>query len=576
VTVRPLARLRDRLAALADPRARWTLALLGICALGLVPRLWAGVNDAIEYDGWWHIFAAQQDLWRNFVAECRAVAHPPLYLLLLRYSILFGKTRLVYRAVSIAAGVASVFMVGRVARRLTGRPAPALVAALACAVSPAAVEISCEVRSYSLAILFVLVACDALLRVLADDCERPARELARFSAASCLALFSHYYVAFFLGACAVIAAVRPLADPLLAARLRRLSPRQWIAGSALLAPVALSAAYLYVSHAHAWVTALNHLPAYYLQAGGGETARAFLLRNVHAEFNLFSPIPLPGGPAGRLLAAGVLLVVFVALPYALALEGGTLAAGQATALAFVPVQASALAAAAVLDAYPFGGWLRHQSILLPFLLLALAVVLDRVAAVVPWRPLALGLLAVAGVAVAADGVHGWGALTIRRHEIGWPLASRLSREFPRPEAVYADQYSFIALFANLDRPSWRYVDGLAEGMPFQRYELRCGPEPFFVLRDTGTWNVDFASAQFYGALHDGLARLRLGSAVVFFLDQFPPARPRSPVEEQAFRAQVEGLAARTGLRADRIVLDGYNALVELELPVSGRPALVTR
>ena len=42
-------RLRARLAALADPRTRWTLALLGSCALGLVPRLWFGVNDAIEY-----------------------------------------------------------------------------------------------------------------------------------------------------------------------------------------------------------------------------------------------------------------------------------------------------------------------------------------------------------------------------------------------------------------------------------------------------------------------------------------------------------------------------------------------
>ena len=65
-----------------------------IVLLALVPRLIFGASQYIEYDGYWHVWIAQQDRWANFIREYKANAHPPLYFLLLRYTAWLGTTNL--------------------------------------------------------------------------------------------------------------------------------------------------------------------------------------------------------------------------------------------------------------------------------------------------------------------------------------------------------------------------------------------------------------------------------------------------------------------------------------------------
>src|SRR5579862_6761907 len=91
------------------------LALLGIALLSLIPRLLLGMSQYVEYDGYWHVWIAQQDRWANFIREYQGDAHPPLYYLLLRASLWLGRTQLAYRIISLLAGTASVFILGRTA-----------------------------------------------------------------------------------------------------------------------------------------------------------------------------------------------------------------------------------------------------------------------------------------------------------------------------------------------------------------------------------------------------------------------------------------------------------------------------
>ncbi len=551
---------------------RWTWALLAICLLGLVPRLWIGTHNAIEYDGWWHIFNAQQDRWSNFVAAARGDAHPPLYLFLLRLSILLlGRTPLVYRAVSIAAGTASIFLVGVTARRVTSHPALGLIAALAFALSDGAIEMSCEARSYALAILLVLLAFDALQRLLSGACIRPARDLCVFSVAGTLALWSHYYAAFFLGACAVIGTLRVLIDPQLAARMSHLSLRERLGCAASVVPILGSGAFLYQFHGKEWVTTLSHLPGFYFRPGGGESVGAFLLRTIQAEVNLFSPLRVPGGTA-LVLALIAVVLVFVVVPLALAMRGDSHALAQATPFAFVTLQAGALAAAAVLGAYPFGGWFRHQSILFPFIVIAAIVVVDGVLVVSsrPWVRAAACAALTAGI--LANLAHQVPRLASFPGEDDWGKPFPLQGKLSGLTAVYADTYSSISLFSNLDRCSWRYVDGPRKGLGIQRYDVACGGDRIFVMQDQATWNADLASMRLYRDLHDDLARRRIYSVVIYFVDQFSAAGSRSPVEQQTFEARITSASAEAGLAADRIVVTGRKVLVRLLAAPAAVPA----
>src|SRR3984957_6412525 len=83
-----------------------------------VPRLLLGASQYIEYDGYWHVFIAQQDNWHNFWEDIEANTHPPLYFLLLKAVMHLGRSPLIYRSISLVTGIISVFTVGWIARKV--------------------------------------------------------------------------------------------------------------------------------------------------------------------------------------------------------------------------------------------------------------------------------------------------------------------------------------------------------------------------------------------------------------------------------------------------------------------------
>src|SRR4051794_15866720 len=104
---------------ISDARSRFAAGLILIALIATIPRLVLGASQYIEYDGYWHIFIAQQDKWSRFWEDVQANAHPPLYFLLLKAIIYFHRSLLAYRTISIATGAGSVILVGWIARKIT-------------------------------------------------------------------------------------------------------------------------------------------------------------------------------------------------------------------------------------------------------------------------------------------------------------------------------------------------------------------------------------------------------------------------------------------------------------------------
>jgi hypothetical protein len=149
--------------------------LLGNALLGAIPRLYLGATQFIEYDGYWHVFIATQDDWQESRWDYNSNFHPPLFCLLLKLAIRFGRTRLVYRAISLAAGIAAIFVIGQIAKKVSRVSYMPAFAAFAYGIALPSIIISCEVRSYMLSVFFVLASFYYFLDLLQTDAKVPAR-----------------------------------------------------------------------------------------------------------------------------------------------------------------------------------------------------------------------------------------------------------------------------------------------------------------------------------------------------------------------------------------------------------------
>src|SRR4051794_31379117 len=118
--------------------SRITALLLFVCLLAAIPMFYFGYTYYIEYDGYWHVFLAELD-WRSMLFESKATAHPPLFFFLLKAFTNFGSSRLVYRLPSILSGIGATFLIGRIAYKVTGSTALAVLTGFIFGLSQSAV-----------------------------------------------------------------------------------------------------------------------------------------------------------------------------------------------------------------------------------------------------------------------------------------------------------------------------------------------------------------------------------------------------------------------------------------------------
>jgi hypothetical protein len=538
--------------------SRWRISplhlLLFICVVAGAVRIYLVADRPLNYDEYWHLFIAQQDTREGLAREWRLSGHPPLYYWLLRIPVSLARGPLLDRSISLLAGVLAVWVIGRILAKMAKDTMVAPLGAFAFALAPSAVFISSEVRSYMLCTLFLLVAFGEYVRLV----EGPPsfQGLAIFSGASCLALVSHYFTVFFLAAALAVAVW--IAAARLSAGKRHALRGRWVAAAAAAAlPILGVGTFLYREHLRGQAGRQDHLSSFYYRPESGESLLHYLVGALWNAFNLFAPIPV--GPSGAPAVFAVCLTLLAgALIYLFSVRWRAESAVRALPLAFLMVLAVALLAASVRGAYPFGGSLRQQFILFPFLLLTGFMLLDSMLSKRPRLRQPLIAIVLLGVCVNS-GLGLPRMLAHTRSSFEGMFAREMSLHqaaFPDPGAVYLDQFSLIVFFAHHDRWRWRSLDANTYGV------TRDGREVVVMLDERRRWNLDTLDAVLYEDLSRRLSSLRLRSTTVFSIRYPFPTRPQTLAERETIRLEVPALAALAHLEMDRLILDGFNVFAQ--------------
>ena len=545
----------------AEPSPADRLLLAAIALGAALPMVYMGVQQRIDYDGWWHVFIARATPWAQFWRDVHDNAHPPAFYLLLRAAAWLGSERIVYRAISIAAAVVATYLIGRLAARLLRTPRLAPLCALAFGLSMSTVVMACSVRSYMLSVALLLVAVGHWLALI--DPRREAGRATRiwFAAALSGAIATNYSAVFV----AVAAATLPLLYAAVDAPYRRwLGERLGRDGRADLATAApIAAVVLAIWAAHVADFPFMHHTAQF-ELGAAEAAEglgaigSFLARVVIAEIQLFAPLPLAALPAAA-RAAVVALLIGIAAGLWIALWRRADWPTAEAPLAIAALVAGQMMLAALLGRYPFGGYLRHQYVLFPFLVLAGFALIDEL--VDRLRRPRLALAAVAAGVVLSSAAQWRLVHLVDVEPLGFEVA-QFAELFPDSGAVYVDRFSLIPLIAAQQRRPW--ADQVEVGPNLVAVPVGDGERTLLVVRDMRRWSADLRDPALYRDLRALLDRTGLPAVDVFRLRQdahLLPSDPRATRIELA--DSVIGQASAAGLRAERLVLDGLHVYIRL-------------
>ena len=208
------ARVEDAAAAsesskTAGPGARWfpgraDLFALGVVAAGFLVRLYTASRTYLNPDEALHYLLLNQS--SAFLAYKASLtnAHPPLIYLVVYFWHFLGRSEVMLRFPSVAAGTVFCWFVYKWTALVFGRAA-SWAALILAAFLPAMIELSAELRAYALLLLGIGGALYFLERAFA---EKSSREMWLFSAFLYLAILSHYSAAFFAVAAGVYALAR--------------------------------------------------------------------------------------------------------------------------------------------------------------------------------------------------------------------------------------------------------------------------------------------------------------------------------------------------------------------------------
>ncbi|HEX4228848.1 MAG TPA: hypothetical protein VHZ07_09260 [Bryobacteraceae bacterium] len=543
-TVQQTSMPRDPVEGNVPSRGWFILALILIAIIAAIPRLSMGASEHIEYDGYWHVFIAQQDNWNNFWREVYDNAHPPLFYLLLKLVIHLGRSLLIYRAISILSGALSVFLVGWIGRKVTGSKAWACEVALAYGLALPGIIISCEVRSYMLSVFFVLLSFSFLLDILSVEGGNQAKARIGFSIGAILAVLSEYFAFFYIVPSLI----------LLFARCLRLKFRRKPASLGLEActtlPVVGTAYLLYQLHVHDRAGIFGHLRAFYYDSSSKEQLSSYLLRNWENLVNLFLPFKVPNGVAAiGLFTAGLIGVAL----YVFALRSdGSRSRGALVTILITLAMLAQIAIASVAGKYPFGGYLRQQFILFPFFVLCAGILAGRLTLFLQRdaRRLALAAVAIAIGAVSLNRFEEYPKVT---QNVFRDQMRRFEEVAPEPATVYLDQVNLITFFLYHDDWQWSFLEGDHPAPGIDVYRLRKGSRQMLVLRDRSKWNAQPDDSAVYSKLAIFLRTRQTAEVSVFSARAIDPLGRFADVAAER-RATVT-LASQEGICVQRLAVD---------------------
>ncbi len=527
--------------------------LLGVSLVAAIPRLYLGATQFMEYDGYWHVFIAMQEDWRQFYQEYQSNFnfHPPLFYLLLKVALWFGRTPMVYRSISLLTGVAAVFVTGKIAERFSFSRYTPVVTALAYGVALPSIIISCEVRSYMLSVFFLLVSFYYFLDFQQPG-EAPRKSRVLFAVSAILASYSHYGAFLYIGACAVTAV---LCDMFL---FRRKFWTRLAQDAATFGAIAAALAYVYLTHARFHAVVAGHLYTYYFQPSH-ESLWGFLIRNSRDLLNSFSPVLVANGTPFY-LALSALISAGGCLAYLIRRLSQTENVRAAATVLTSAVLLSIMVTGGVLRKYPYGGELRQQFFLFPFAILCGSILLDRIATAL--RPkVASALMLSAAVAAIASGSFAFAQYPKIHTELGTAQITRFRRDFPSPAAVYVDEFNLINFFTHYHDWHWQFV-GRSQAVPLINiYRVSRAMQSFLLLRDRSRWNLDFGEQALFTDLAKCIRAQQLPSLTVFYTRQ--QAQPVPIQQESAHAVRLLAHAATASLCVSKVEIEGLRVYAEL-------------
>jgi len=448
------------------------------------------------YDEAWHLYLSTVSPLAKALEEMAVDPHPPLYYFLLRPLIAIGPEPFWPRLLSVGATVLTVPLWYLVLRKMDLARPVALTLTLVLAVSFDFNEMGPTVRAYSLAALCMVAALWYWGDFMGVAAARPSRTAWRAMLALLTAAFwFSYYALFFSTALALASLLAALSDSKVRSGLLTAWRRffRWPEAIGVIGAHGLGVAWFLVGYGRAGLAAPPHVSPYLY--GGESTVGQFLVEGLQGYARLFTPL---FGAGNGLLGLGLVAMgaVWVWLSAASVRRG---AVAHTALLLWIPGVLCILFCAALVGFYPFGGYLRHQHLLLFPLLLALGIGLDLVYRRL--RSTSAGALLCGLVVLAA--VAG-SALALRSEAIGEapprrPLAKELDAAFgtAADSAVYTSVYPFYILYADRFGKDIRYrrsfgraadgwVDVASIGNPIERLRIRREWDEFEVATEGGS------------------------------------------------------------------------------------------
>lgn len=329
-----------------------------IIALACAVRVYFAASCCLNPDEAQHFDAARPNtLYGVFLASHR-LAHPPLFVFLLHFVLLAGRSELWIRLPSLAGGTAALWLTFAWLRRALGA-LPAFAGLIFLSVSPAAISASTEVRQYGLLLCFI---CGALYSSQRLFSERSARWATIHGLCLLGALLTHYTATIAIFSIEVYVLCRYLVD-----RLPRKAFLVLLFTQVVLAAALAWLYFSYVRHAEVFgaqsMAYLNSL--YYIP--GAESRAHFLSR---ATTSTFAYLVSQQRAVRSLILAFCLGVVSLVASKRKETMLLALAVGTTFALGY---------GMALFHIFPFAGS-RHQTYLLPFIALSYAALLRTIPA----------------------------------------------------------------------------------------------------------------------------------------------------------------------------------------------------
>jgi hypothetical protein len=470
------------------------------------------------------------------------------------------------------ATLGCVWLVAQVGRLTTRTTWPSVLAAFAFGLSLNTISIGLEVRAYMLSVFFMLAAFYAYLLLVENGFgDRALKRRVTFVVCASLALMTHYSAAFLVAACLAGPVPSAVADRSFRERLAAgLRHRAVLNACTFGVPwLCLALLFIHLRSLSATGWPVNHVADYVFDPSR-EGASAFLFHGARGMLELLLPplnFPNPTstlavigpqlGPAGGGVTLVLLSIGLALLAYAVCVSPSTRSVTASATVTVAMVLLCIVALAAVAGKYPFGGPLRHQYLLLPFVLLVVFTALDQVLQRFRgWK--ARVIVCLAACAIAANAIAWMSHFSTTPGYMAQAEMNRFRTLFPNAPVVYVDQFNLITFFAHHHERDWTLVRRLEE-RGLDLWQVSDAYETFHVCRDRKPWLLDVSDPSLYYDIEACLDSTRATSVVIFRPQQHGVdiARPT-----ESTTGLIPALSARAQLIGTRVAIEGEDVYAE--------------